>query len=70
MNIAKKHYITGSVVAVSGLALAFFGMFGFQYVSADNLIGETADAAFLLIFGGAILVVAAIIIIAFLLFQD
>ena len=70
MNTHKRHQISGSVIAVSGLALAFVGMFGFQYVSADTIIGETADVAFLLMFGGAILVIAAIIIIALLLFSD
>ena len=70
MDIQKKHQVSGTIVALTGIALAFVGMFGFQYVSADAVMGESADVALLLIFGGAILVIAAIIIVAFLLFSD
>ena len=70
MRVEKRHQVSGVIISVSGLALAFLGLIGFQYASADALIGEAADVALLAIFAGAVLVIAAVIIITFLFFAE
>lgn len=70
MKLDKKHKITGSVLAVAGLGLSLVGMIGFQIVSADTNVGETADTATILIAGGGIIVVTAVIVLFVALFSE
>ena len=70
MKLDKKHKVIGSVLAVAGFGISTVGIFGTQLISADTNVGEIADSSTILIAGGGILVVTAIIILAVLFVSE
>ena len=67
----KKHYkLAGTVIAAVGAVVVLSGVIGFQSVSADPVVAETADWSLLLIAGGAILIIAGIALSLWLFSSD
>ena len=70
-DVRKKHYrLAGTAVAAVGAVVVLSGVVGFQSVSADPVVAETADWSLLLIAGGVILIVAGIALSLWLFSTD
>jgi len=69
--VKKKSYrIAGTVIAAMGAIVVIAGVVGFQSVSADPVVAEKADWSLLLISGGAILIIAGIVLSLWLFASD
>ena len=69
--LQKKSYRkAGTIIATMGGLVSLGGIVSFQYASADSVISEKADLAFLLVAGGAILVTAGLFVAVWLLVSD
>ena len=69
--VKKKSYkLAGTLVAVMGAVVVLSGVIGFQSASADPVIAERADWSLLLMAGGAILIIAGIILSLWLFASD
>ena len=66
----KSYRLAGIAVAVMGAVVVLSGAIGFQSVSADPVVAEKADWSLLLIAGGAILIIAGIILSLWLFSSD
>lgn len=70
-DVRKKHYkLASTVIAAVGAVVVLSGVIGFQSVSADPVVAETADWSLLLIAGGAILIIAGIALSLWLFSSD
>lgn len=71
MKDVKKYTARGIALASVGMLVAFVGgIFSFGAVSADSGVKSSSDMGLMLIIGGAVLVVGAIITIAVVYFAD
>jgi hypothetical protein len=71
MKDARKYTARGIALASVGMLVAFVGgIFSFGVVSADTGVKSSSDLGLMLVIGGAVLVVSAIITIAVVYFAD
>lgn len=71
MKDVRKYTARGIVLASVGMLIAFVGgIFSLGVVSADTGLKSSSDLGLMLIIGGAVLVVGAIITIAVVYFAD
>ena len=70
-DVKKKNYkLVGTIVAAVGAIGVVIGAAGFRSVSADPMVAEQADWSFLLMAGGAILIIAGIVLSLWLFASD
>jgi len=71
MKNTRKHVVGGVVLAAVGMMISFVGgVFSLGAVSADAGLNTSNDLGLILIIGGAVLVVGAIITVAVVYFAD
>ena len=66
----RSYRKAGTLVAILGGIVSLVGFISFQYASADAIVSEKSDIAYLLVAGGAILVIAGLFIVVWLLVSD
>ena len=66
----KSIKLAGKLTAAMGAVVVLVGVVGFQSASADPVVAEKADWSLLLMSGGAILIIAGIVLSLWLFASD